>query len=498
MIMRYHVGNGILGEGRPQLSRCTKAARCALCLSIAVGWLYFGSGADAQSGSPLRDILCYERMTDEPYSKLSRYVLDNGLAVIIDERPISDTVYCGIYVRVGSRYETKKSNGISHFLEHLLFREKGATPTVKQIEATGGLVNGVTTFEHTNYYFDTLASEFERAWDGLYRLVCEPTFGEHEVELERNIILREVAGMKSNPLAIAYYAAMEEFLPNTSLSMPIPGTRKSLKRISFQEIKSFYDTYYVPNNMFVVIVGGVHTESAVETVRRTFAQRESDHVPAPQFTLPPPRKKPHELRLKTLVDQGYLAIGILTDGEKDNHKYEMTLIDVILGSGRNSRIYKELKVRRGMTDFIMSLGDMVTAETRALSDIGIWGVAVGTPPQKLGDAEQIILDEMNRIKREPVALEEFETARKKLLGRFAIECETNSGRASFYAATELANEILSTEEYRGRIEAVTRETVAEAARDHFEDRDIILLDVKPARGLGKLAAIMRFLVFKRI
>jgi len=496
--MRYHVGNGILGEGRPQLSRCTKAARCALCLSIAVGWLYFGSGADAQSGSPLRDILCYERMTDEPYSKLSRYVLDNGLAVIIDERPISDTVYCGIYVRVGSRYETKKSNGISHFLEHLLFREKGATPTVKQIEATGGLVNGVTTFEHTNYYFDTLASEFERAWDGLYRLVCEPSFGKHEVDLERKIILREVAGAKSNPLAIAYYAAMKEFLPNTSLAMPIPGTRRSLRRINFQEIRAFYDTYYVPNNMFVVIVGGVDAEYALETVRRAFVKRESDHVPSPEFTLPPARKEPHELRLRTLVDQGYLVIGVLTDGENDKHKYEMKLIDVILGSGRNSRIYKELKVKRGMTDFIMSLGDMVPAEARALSDIGIWGVGVGTPPKELAQAERIILDEMNRIKAEPVLAEEFGVAKKKLLGRFVIECETNSGRASFYAATELAGELLSTEEYTGRIGAVTRELIAEAAQDHFEEKDIMLLDVKPARGLGKLAAILRFLVFKRI
>jgi predicted Zn-dependent peptidase len=417
-------------------------------------------------------------MSDEPYSKLSRYVLDNGLPVIIDERPMSDTVFCGIYVKVGSRYETKKNNGISHFLEHLLFREQGATPTVKQIEATGGFVNGVTTFEHTNYYFDTLASEFERAWDGLYRLVCEPSFGEHEVELERKIILREVAGVKSNPLAIAYYAAMKEFLPNTSLSMPIPGTRKSLKRISFPEIKSFYDTYYVPNNMFVVIVGGVDGESVVETVRRTFAQRESDRVRPTEFTLPPPRERPRELRLKTLVDQGYLAIGVLTDGEQDKYKYEMELIDVILGSGRNSRIYKELKVARGMTDFIMSLGDMVPADASALSDIGIWGVAVGTPPKDLAQAERIILDEMNRIKTEPVAADEFEVARKKLLGRFAIECETNSGRASFYA--------------------VTRESIAEAARDHFEDKDIMLLDVTPARGLGKLVAIVQFLVFKRI
>jgi len=446
----------------------------------------------------LENILCYKTMADEPYSKLSRYVLDNGLTVIIDERSTSETVFCGIYVKVGSRYETKQNNGISHFLEHLLFREKGAAPTVKQIEATGGFVNGMTAFEYTTYYFDTLASEFERAWDGLYRLVCEPTFGKHEVDLERRIILREVAGMKSNPLAIAYYAAMKEFLPNTSLAMPIPGTRKSLSRIRLDTIKAFYDTYYVPNNMFVVIVGGVPTESALQTVCRTLGQRESAQVPPTQFTLPPPRTKPHALRLKTLVDQGYLAIGVLTDGEKDRHKYEMRFVDVILGSGRNSRIYRELKVRRGLTDFIMSLGDMVPTEARGLSDIGVWGVAVGTPPGKLGEAERVILDEMNRIRLEPVPVQKFDTAKQKLLGRFAIRCETNSGRANFYASTELAGEPMSAEQYKDKIRAVTRESIADAARDRFEDKDILLLEVKPARGLEKLAAIIRFLIFKRI
>lgn len=443
-------------------------------------------------------MFCCEKMTDDRYSKLSRYVLDNGLPVIIDERAVSDTVYCGIYVRVGSRYETKKNNGISHFLEHLLFREKGATPTVKQIEATGGFVNGMTGFEHTNYHFDTLASEFEQAWEGLYSLVCEPSYGEREVELERKIILQEVAGGKSSPLAIAYYAAMKEFLPNTSLGMPVPGTRKSLKRIKIEEIRKFYETYYAPNNMFVVIVGGVDTESALEAVRSSFANRTSGPVPPRDFTRPPPQKKRRELRLKTLVDQGYLALGVLTDGEKSKHKYEMKVIDVILGSGRNSRIYKELKVNRGMTDFIISLADMAPVEAQSLSDIGLWGIAVGTPPKELGEAERIVLDEMNRIKTEQVPAEELATAEKKLLGRFAIECETNSGRAGFYAATELAGEHLSTEDYRKKIEAVTRETVADAAKDHFEDNGIMLLDVKPAKGVGKILAVLRFLVFKRI
>ena len=437
-------------------------------------------------------------MTAERHSKLNRYVLDNGLPVIIDERPLSDTVFCAVYVRVGSRYETKRNNGISHFLEHLSFREKGAVPTVKQIEATGGSVNGMTTFEYTNYFFDTLASEFEQAWDGLYRLVCEPSFAEQEVELERKIILREVAGMKSNPLAIAYYAAMKEFFPNTSLGMPIPGTRRSLKRITFREIREFYDKYYVPNNMFVVIVGGVEAESAIEAVRRTFAKRGSRPVPAKRFTLPPRQKKRHELRLKTLVDQGYTAIGIRTDGQKDKHKYELKLIDVILGSGRNSRIYKELKVKRGMTDFIVSAAGMVPAGAGALSDIGFWGVAVGTAPKDLDEAEQIVQNEMSRIKAEPLSLDEFETARSRVLGGFAIGCETNSGRTGFYAATELAGALLSTEDHRKKIEAVTQETIAEAARHKFEDKEVMLLAVKPARALGKILAIIKFLIFARV
>jgi len=473
------------------------ACVCALCGLIGASWLSDRSYANPENdrsflGAP------HTKMTDEPYSRLTRHVLDNGLPVIIEERALSDTVVCAIYVRVGSRYETTKNNGISHFLEHLLFHEEGARPTVKEIEATGGFVNGVTTFEYTAYFFDTLASEFERAWGGLYRLVYEPSFGEPEVELERNIILQEIAGLKSNPLSIAYYAAMKEFLPNTTLAMPITGTRRSLKRITFRKIREFYDTYYVPNNMFLVIVGGVNTESAIETVRCAFAQRQPGSVPPREFSLPPQQTKRHELRLKTLVDQGYLAIGARTDGEKDAHKYDLEVIDVILGSGRNSRIYKELKMKRGMTDFIVSIADMVPAEAGALSDIGLWGVAVGTAPKDLGEAEQVILNEMNRVQEEPLPSEELEVAKRRLLGMFAVRCETNSGRATLYAATELAGELLSTQDYRQKMETVTRETIAETARTHFEDKDIMLVEVKPARGLGKIAAVLRFLIFKSV
>jgi predicted Zn-dependent peptidase len=304
----------------------------------------------------------------------------------------------------------------------------------------------MTTFEFTNYFFDTLASEFEQAWDGLYRLVCEPSFGTQEVELERKIILSEVAGMKSSPLAIAYHVAMKEFLPNTSLAMPIPGTRRSLNRISFQQIREFYDAHYVPNNMFVVIVGGVKTESALEAVRRTFAERDSADLPPKQFTLPPRQKR----------------------------------------------------VKRGMTDFIASVADMAPAGGAALSDIGCWGVAVGTAPKDLGEAEQIVENEMRRLTTEPLPSEELETARSRVLGRFVIACETNSGRAGFYTVTELAGEFLSLDENRRRIEAVTPESIAAAAKHKFQDKEVMLLDVKPARGIGKVLAIMRYLFFVRI
>lgn len=449
-------------------------------------------------------------LSKDPTSKLTEAVMKNGLHVIIDEKPGSTTVHCSIIVGVGSRYEPEGLNGISHLLEHLLFREEWWPPydneeqtpctnrqeILNQISSAGGILNGSTTFEYTRYYLTAPASGFETVFDGLSRLVLEPCFNRRGVNLEKKIVLHEIAFMKNNPLAIAYYSFIDRVIPRDPLGRPITGTALSLKTIRFDKVKELYQTYYVPNNMTVVIVGGIDTEFALRKVERNFSDKEASPLPDKPFSTPRFPKK-NLFKLKTLTKQGFFGLIVRTDGEKDKGRHAMRLLYSILGTGKNSRLYHKLKDEE-LSDFFITVKDFGPQEFASLSDIGIWGFVVGTSPDNLKRVEEIVLSEIEQMKNTPISEEELSIAKSEAVGSIKIGFENNAYRSAIYSHLSASGVLLTKEALLQEIEKISAEQITQTVQEHFKDNRFIVFTIMPAKGLGIVWAVIKFLLFKRI
>ncbi len=458
-------------------------------LSIEEGKLFRKDQLITKLDSSVKSNEFQEVFADEGSHLLSVTTLDNGVRVIIDERPERKTVYCQISVRTGSVYEPEEWSGIAHLLEHLLFKEKD-NPTYTRIIDSGGTINASTSFDRTAYYFEVLTSEFEASWEGLAEMVLNPSFDKKDVEIERAVVLKEVDMGKSDPTAIAYYSVINKLLPGSPFGRPIIGFRKNIKKLSHQNIIDYYDRYYCPSNMYVVIAGGINTERALNAVKKSFADKPPGKRNIESYALPPEEFDKRFFRIKTMVHQSYLSMGIRTSGLKSDDNYALALLENIIGSGKDSRLYRRL-VEEGLNDYIVSLAV-------SLGDIGLIGFTVTINPKNLERARTVFLEEIERFRTEPPSNEELERAKNRMLGGQIFSFESNRGIVNFRNKSELYGLPLSRDEYKRSIKSITPEDIHSAAKKYLSQDRLIEVQVIPARGLGKLIAIFKYLLFKRI
>lgn len=430
-----------------------------------------------------------EVIAEEGSHCLSAVTLDSGVRVIIDERPQRKTVCCQISVRTGSVYEPEEWAGIAHLLEHLLFKEKD-NPTYTRIIDSGGTINAFTSYDITAYHFEVLSSEFETSWKGLAEMVLNPFFDEKDVEIERAVVLKEVDMSKSDPMAIAYYSIIDKLLPGSPFGRPIIGFRKNIKKLSHQNIIDYYNRYYCPSNMYVVIVGGIDTVRALKAVKKSLADKAPGKRNIESYALPPKEVGKMFFRFKTVVHQSYLVMGIRTNGYKSDDNYALDLLESIMGSGKDSRLYRRL-VKEELTDSIISL-------IESLGDIGLMGFQVTINPEHLERARTVFLEEIERFRTEPPSNEELKRAKNRMLGAQIFSFEYNRRIVDFRNKSELYDLSLSRDEYRRSIKSITPEDIHLVAKKYLSQDRLIEVQVVPARGLGKLIALFKYLLFKRI
>ncbi len=424
----------------------------------------------------------------DSFHTLSRCTLPNGMNLIIDEIPGGKTVYAQISVRTGSVYETEEQSGISHLLEHLLFKEKD-NPTYTKILESGGSLNAYTNFDITAYHFQTLVEDFGESWTGLAGMVLEPAFDAHDVEIERSVVLQEVDMGKSDPMMIAYYSVINRLLPDSPFGRPIIGFRKHVKKLSWEDVREYYDKYYTPANMFVVVSGGVDRERVYDLVSGSFAGLDKgDRNPGDYAVPSDPEQK--FFRIKTLTNIAYLFMGAKTEGYGYEKIHAFSLLVDILSDGRNSRLYKRF-IDEGLTDSIESI-DL------SIKDIGIVGMGIGVDPVKLERAREIMREEIALLSSEPPSAEELERVKSRWKGKWIFAAESDAGLAGYLVHNELYGLSLSQQDHEKTVESVTAEDIQKVASSCLSEDDLIEVQIVPAKGLGKIKAILKYLMFKRL
>ncbi len=344
--------------------------------------------------------------------------LSNGMTVASVYLPGMESVSIGFWLKVGGRYENPRHAGVSHFLEHLLFKgtEKRSSTDLKQaIEGIGGSFNAFTGEEYTCYLVKVLQKHLPIGIDILSDMVLHSTLPQEEVEKERLVILEEIKMDQDMPAHYVNELLNALLWPKHPLGMELAGTPKTMRSIRRKDIQAYRDFYYHPRNLTVVASGSVDHGKVVKEVKKYFekvsGKKPSRYIPVKKRA---PRIETHFAFKKTA--QTHLALGMLAL-HRDHPDYRaLSLLNVILGANMSSRLFQEVRENRGLAYDISS-------HLRRYQDTGALVVSAGVDSQKAQESLQVILAELERLKKEPVTQGEFQRAKEYYVGQllFALE-----------------------------------------------------------------------------
>ena len=381
---------------------------------------------------------------------LSEATLDNGMRVLVEEVPHSRSVSAGLWVRVGSRDDPADRSGISHFIEHMLFKgtpTRSAKEISRQIDALGGQINGATGKESTFYYAEAPASGLREVLEIISDIAQHPEFSSVELERERGVVLEEIRGRDDDPEQQAYDLFTAGLWQNGHpLTRPVLGERETIEGLSRDDLTSFHARFYTPDNMILVLCGAADTENVIDMASQLF---NGSHKERSGSSRRSPILKGDRSTHTRDTGQTHIYIGLPAPDAKNNDRFAAEVVNTILGGGMSSRLFVHVREEQG-------LAYAVSSSVMSYSDAGVWLTYAGIAPQNVDRTLEILLEEIDTLHRDGVQQDELDLARAKLRGNFILDLESNINRmARLGGAAAADSEILSPDELIKRIDDVT-------------------------------------------
>ena len=381
-----------------------------------------------------------QRIVYDP-SAVQRFLLPNGLRVWIEPRPESESVTALLIVRVGSRYETRANNGISHFVEHMVFDGTEKWPTEEAvadiITHRGGHWNGWTDEETTTYFVQLAQHDFDLAMDWLSQVVFHPTFPPDKVDKERDIIFEEKMGRYGwllnalDTLGLGYDLDRDvrrALFPGSTLGLRVIGEDASLDKITRRSLLDYYHAHYLPANSALIIVGNVSVEQAHEKAMTYFGPapvRSAPHWAPPEPATPPlPRRGPQRVTVRGPfpTDQSVLAIGMRTVNESHPDRWPLEVLAEVM----EEDLLKDIRYRRGLVYGL-------SAFNHQFVDAGYFGIVTQAETPKRAEVQRTIEQYFERVRRGEITAEQVTNAQAALKGSWALDMEEGTQRASWLA-----------------------------------------------------------------
>ncbi|MFA5088513.1 MAG: pitrilysin family protein [Candidatus Omnitrophota bacterium] len=345
-------------------------------------------------------------------------VLANGLRIVTNEMKERDSVGIGFWVDVGGRYESDEIKGAAHFLEHILFKgsEKYSCKEIKErIEGVGGSLNAFTSEEHTCYFAKIPAKHLKRAFDILADMVFHPSIPPQEVLKERGVIIEEIKMYHDLPQYFVMELLDGLMWPGHPLGKNLAGTVESVSQMGPEHLRRFHDGNYFPKNIVVSICGNVQHEECVTVIKKKLNGRvnseKKDFLPAGDS-----QEGPKVHFFKKDIEQMHLALGMFGLDNSDPDRYALGLLSTILGGNMSSRLFDEVREKRGLAYSIAS-------SAKALKDTGIFMIRAGVDNKKIVEAVGVILKEMKKVRKDGVTQDELIRAKDFYLGQILLGLE---------------------------------------------------------------------------
>ena len=416
-----------------------------------------------------------------------RTILPNGLRVLSSTMPHVRSVSTGIFVGAGSRYEDDAVAGASHFLEHMLFKGTAKRPEPQMIssaiESVGGVLNASTDREATLYYTKVARDHFQLALDVLADMYNAPLFQPDELERERGVILEELAMTYDQPDSLADMLIDKALWPDQPMGRDVGGTRESVGGITREQLAAYHAQQYVPANTVVAVAGNVEHHEVVESVAALLGNGQAGET----LTMHPvQRDGDGSVRIELAnrrTDQAHLCIAVDGPAADSEDRYAVDLMNTVLGEGMSSRLFVELRERRGLAYDVHS-------SAMHYRDCGALLVTCGVDTTNATEALQAVLREWDSV-QQGVAEEELSRATEYAVGRLGLRLEDTRAVMGWMGGQELLrNHVKTPEEVVASIRGVTTEQVTEAARRYFGPGAYRLSAVGPYRSQARFRKLL--------
>lgn len=377
-----------------------------------------------------------------------KHVLPNGVRIVTEEIEHVRSAAIGIWVGTGSRKETEGYEGISHFIEHMLFKgtnNRSARQLAESLENVGGQINAFTTKEMTCFYAKVLDEDLSLAIDVLSDMFFNSLYDPQEIEKEKNVVIEEIKMYQDTPDELIHDLFSQYAWTNDPLGKPILGIEDTIRGLSRDKILHYLDTHYTPEQVVIAVAGKIKHEDIIQQLAMfgDFNRKKTDSA----------TENPNGTTFRKAVgkdtEQMHLIIGVPGLGQDDDDIYAMHIINSILGGGLSSRLFQEIREQRGLAYSVYSYHSTYV-------DTGLFAVYAGTSPENTDQVIKCVLDELNTLKNNGLTEDELAKAKAQIKGNLYLGLESVSSRMSRLGKTELCfGEYKTPEEAVEKLEKVT-------------------------------------------
>lgn len=408
-------------------------------------------------------------------SEFRRTVLDNGIRVVSESMPYLKSASIGIWVDVGSRNETPRENGISHFIEHMCFKgteKRNAKEIAQSLEILGGSLNAFTSRENTCYYCRVIDENFDMGFDVLSDLVTNSLFEPNELEREKEVICEEIKDVFDSPAELVHDYFAAELWNSHPLGLTIMGEAEGIRKLVREDLIDYIRRNYSTDRVVVAAAGAIDHDHLVALTREKLKVSQPN---GPEVIAAPVYEKGKRIVHNRDLNQTHICLGFPSISFDDKNKYSMLILNALLGSGMGSRLFQSVREERGLVYTIYSYQDFY-------KDTGLFGIYLGTDTSKAKEALNVILAELAQVKTNSVTELEVANTKSQLKGNLLLSLEGSFNRMNRLARHELfANQFVSLEQTAAEIDAVQLDDVRAMAQRVFEERLLTMVALGSAK-----------------
>lgn len=406
---------------------------------------------------------------------VNKTVLQNSIRIITKKMPYVRSVSMGIWLNVGARDEELAENGLSHFIEHMVFKgtkKRSAFQIAKEFDAIGGHSNAFTGMEKTCFHGKVMDTHIEILVDILSDIFLNSVFNPKEVENERQVILQEIGMVEDSPEEYIHVLANNNFWGNDSIGRSILGSRENVTNLDTEAIKDFFYRFYQPEHIVISVAGNIEHDHIVDIISHAFESVTSGKE-LPERTTP---KSTSNVNMHYRdLEQVHVCIGTKGLPATDKQRYAFSLMNTILGGNMSSRLFQEIREKRGLAYSVYSFASSHV-------DTGMFGVYAGVDPENAQLSTELILNEMRKLKEKRVSSTELHNAKEYTKGNLLLAAESSDNQMVRLAQNEIHfGHYTPMQEIVDKIDVVSKDDILNLAENLFQSKYLSLTSLGPVK-----------------